>query len=189
MEYQIFDQMVLCNDIEVQRMLPLVSFQRREQALRFKHTFGQFACLKSYLLLQELLGFSLAESTFFTSPHGKPYLADHPDIHFNISHCREAIAVAVDSNPIGIDVERFITPSSSLLNYCMNEKEEAQVLQSEHPDQTFAALWTQKEALVKLYGTGITNNLKSLLSLYDRTSISLRTTLHPSYALTIACKI
>ena len=55
MRIKIFDNMAQCTDEEVQRMLPLVSAQRREQALRYKHTFGRFCCLKSWLMLYEML--------------------------------------------------------------------------------------------------------------------------------------
>jgi hypothetical protein len=43
----IFDDMAQVTEAEVQRMLPLVDEQRRNEALRYKHLFGQFACLKS----------------------------------------------------------------------------------------------------------------------------------------------
>ena len=55
MSIAVFDHMELCTPAEVARMLPLVSPQRREQALQYKHVFGQFACLKSWLMLQQLL--------------------------------------------------------------------------------------------------------------------------------------
>ena len=48
----IFDDMSQVTEAEVQRMLPLVDGQRRKEALRYKHLFGQFACLKSWLMLQ-----------------------------------------------------------------------------------------------------------------------------------------
>ena len=51
----IFDDMIQVSGAEVQRMLPLVDEQRRNEALRYKHLFGQFACLKSWLMLKELL--------------------------------------------------------------------------------------------------------------------------------------
>ena len=59
MQIEIFDNMAQCTEAEVQRMLPLVSTQRREQALRYKHTFGQFCCLKSWLMLEGLLKTSM----------------------------------------------------------------------------------------------------------------------------------
>lgn len=169
MTYAIFDNMDRCTPDEVQRLLPLVPEAQQAEALRFKHTFGQFATLKSYLLLKELLvDGRLVEPDdpllFEYNSHGKPHLAEHPGIHFNISHCPNAIAVAVDDAPIGVDVERFVEPSESLLNYCMNDDEIHRVKEAEHPEQQFAALWTQKEALFKLRGTGITRELRDVLA-------------------------
>lgn len=169
MTYAIFDNMDRCTPDEVQRLLPLVPEAQQAEALRFKHTFGKFATLKSYLMLKELLaGNQLVEPDdpllFEYNAHGKPHLAEHPGIHFNISHCPNAIAVAVDDAPIGVDVERFVEPSESLLNYCMNDDEVRRVKESEHPEQQFAALWTQKEALFKQRGTGITRELRDVLA-------------------------
>ena len=101
----VFDDMSLCTDQEVERMLASVPEPRRSQAMAYKHTFGRFASLKSYLMLAELLRseFGLEEFRIETGEHGKPYLADYPDIHFNISHCRNAIA-AVVSDRIRINI-------------------------------------------------------------------------------------
>lgn len=169
MIYSLFTDMDRCTPEEVPRLLPLVPEDQQAIALKFKHTFGQFATIKSFLMLKELLveNYPIPSDDplrFEYNSHGKPHLADHPSIHFNISHCPKAIAVAVDDVHIGVDVERFVTPSESLLNYCMNDDEIQQVQQSEHPDQTFAALWTKKEALFKLRGTGITKELREVLA-------------------------
>ena len=41
--------------------------------------------------LSQLYGLSFTEESLndklHTGEHGKPFLAGHPDIHFNISHC------------------------------------------------------------------------------------------------------
>ena len=121
MVYSLFTDLDRCTPEEVQRLLLLAPDTQRVEALKFKHTFGQFATLKSYLMLENLLtsqGIVSAGTPlrFETNAHGKPYLVDFPHIHFNISHCPKAIAVAVDDKPIGVDVERYVTPSDSLLN-------------------------------------------------------------------------
>ena len=54
MRFEIFDYMTECSEAEVQRLLPMVSEQRREQALRYKHTFGQYCCLKSWMMLSAM---------------------------------------------------------------------------------------------------------------------------------------
>lgn len=181
-----------CTPEEVQRLLPLVPEDQQALALKFKHTFGQFATLKSYLMLVELLetqGIVMEDKPlrFENNSHGKPYLIDFPHVHFNISHCPKAIAVAIDNMPIGVDVERFVNPSDSLLHYCMNDDEEQQVRQSEMPERTFAVFWTQKEALFKQRGTGITHELRDVLA-HPHPDVSLETTVYDEqqFAFTIA---
>ena len=149
---------------EILRLLPLVSDERREEALRYKHLFGQFACLKSYVMLREML-----EQKGLTHPfrfghneHGKPYLTNYPDIHFNISHCDKAIAVAVSNHEVGIDVEGRRRFNESLLQRAMNDEEQAAIHKSSDPEMEFAKLWTRKEAYFKWTGTGILlDHLKS----------------------------
>ena len=151
---------------EIQRLLPLVSEQRKEEALRYKHLFGQFACLKSYVMLREMLeGMGLSHPFRFAyNEHGKPFLADHPEIHFNISHCKNGIAVAVSDQPIGIDIESYRQVSDRLLRYTMNEEECRIIQESDDPVRTFTEYWTKKEAVFKLRGTGITHDLHDLLN-------------------------
>ena len=69
----IFDDMAQVTEDEVLRMLARVDEQRRQEALRYKHLFGQFACLKSWLMLEELLkplGIQDLEMNY--NEHGKP---------------------------------------------------------------------------------------------------------------------
>lgn len=147
-----------CSWDAVQAMLPLVSEQRREQALQFKHAFGQYACLKSYLLLQDLLrehhGIE-GDLVFSYNEHGKPILKEVSNIHFSISHCKEAIAVAVADRPVGIDVETLRMPSEALAEKVMDKGEKLRFDISDTPEDFFTAIWTAKEAVMKCRGTGI----------------------------------
>ena len=53
-----------------------------------------------------MLEYGIDETPVFTyDSKGKPLLQGHPDIHFSLSHCRDAVAVAVNDYPIGIDIE------------------------------------------------------------------------------------
>lgn len=157
MRVMIFDHMEECTEDEVQRMLPLVSAQRREQALKYKHTLGQFCCLKSWLMLQEGLegmGYGLRDWKY--NEHGKPYWENGP--YFSISHCKEGIAVAIDDQPIGIDIEAIRHADEDLIARTMNEKEQSIIANRESKIErarAFTRLWTQKEAIVKAQGVGI----------------------------------
>ena len=152
--------------LEVEPDLSLLPSWRREQALRFRHRQGQLECAVSYLLLCKALHDEYGidcQPTFSYGEHGKPMLVEHPDIHFNLSHCREAVACAVSHSPVGIDVERVGRDNDSLTRHVMCDGEIRLIEQAEDSTVEFTRLWTMKEALVKLLGTGITDELKQLL--------------------------
>ena len=165
MTYRIFDDMTQCSEQEIARLLPLVSVQRREQALRYNHVFGRYCCLKSYELLIELLYEQSGERDlpdFIYNEHGTPYLDHGP--YFSISHCKEGIAVAVSDSPIGIDIEGIRKVDVSLIHKTMNEEECRLILSSHEPNKEFIRYWTRKEAFVKMQGTGIISDMHSILS-------------------------
>lgn len=190
MLYEIFDHMHLCTDEAVREMLPLVSEQRRQQALRYSHTFGRFCCLKSYLMLLELLStvypeLDTSKPEFGYTAQGKPFLLARPDIHFSISHTKNAILVAISDAPIGVDIEAFRSPSAALIARTMNATEQAAILQpSGTREALFSAIWTRKEAVLKLRGTGIEGDLKHVLS--GSEAIFTRIFPRKSYAFSIA---
>ena len=160
----LFDDMSQVTEAEVQHMLPLVDEQRRNEALRYKHLFGQFACLKSWLMLKEALKrFGVNDLEFSYNEHGKPLLKQHPDIHFNLSHCKNGIAVAVDFSPVGIDIESFHKDSIALVRKTMNAAEAEWIRSSSSPVESFTQFWTKKEAVLKLRGTGISTDLHQVL--------------------------
>ena len=150
----IWDDMSQCTEEEVKRMMPLVNEQRRQQAAKYKHLFGQYCCLRSWLMLRNLLGHAPNEWRY--NEHGKPFLVgEDTTTYFSISHCREAIAVVIADQEVGIDIESIRAAKSDLVTRVMNEAEQTQIYQSADPNRTFTRLWTQKEAIVKWQGIGI----------------------------------
>jgi 4'-phosphopantetheinyl transferase len=153
-------------DFDLQVALAELSGQRREQALKFKHELGQRTCVAAYLLLCEGLQkeYGIIEKPIFEyGEHGKPSLVGYPHIYFNLSHCREAAICMISDQPVGIDIESIRTFKQTLMDYTMNENEAHQIEQAERPELEFIKLWTQKEAVLKLTGEGITRDLKSVL--------------------------
>lgn len=153
---------------EVARLLPLVSVQRREQALRFKHVLGQFCCLQSYRMLMELVAAVSPTMDgqcpeFAYNEYGQPYFPARPDLHFSISHTKDAILVGLSLLPIGVDVESLRNPSQGLIERTMSPREQASI----HDHAGFIALWTQKEAYLKWSGTGIVDDLTHALDHAD----------------------
>jgi len=154
-------------DFSWEAALPLLSEQRREQVLKFKYDMGRKTCAAVYLLLCEGLRkeFGYMEKPVFDyGEHGKPYIANRPDIHFNFSHCHEAAVCVLSDRPVGIDVESIRSFKESLVRYTMNEEEVACIMKTDRPDVEFIKMWTKKEAVLKLSGEGISRDLKTLLT-------------------------
>ena len=175
---------------DVNDLLHLVSDQRREEALRHKHLFGQFASLKSYVMLRKALESQGLSHPFLfdKNEHGKPFLRDHPEFHFNISHCKRGVAVAVADTPIGIDIESFRNPSERLLRHTMNNDELRVISESDDPTRTFTEYWTKKEAVFKLHGTGILRERLHELLNDDHVKVVTYTNPEKRYAYSVATK-
>ena len=153
-------------DFNLSAALGEVSEQRREQALKFKYELGQRLCVLAYQLLKQGLreDYGILENPVFEyNEHGKPSIVGHPEIFFNLSHCKYAAVCVLSDQPIGIDVESIREYKDGLVHYTMNDEEIREIESSEHPDDAFIRLWTMKEATLKLIGTGISNDLKTVI--------------------------
>ena len=168
--FLLFDQMEQCSEATVAQLMDEVIPQRRDEVSRVKPLGRRFGMLKSFQLLRQLLPHLDWDSvTFRRGEHGKPFLCDAhgvriEGVHFNLSHSAGGILVAVADHPIGVDIETFRSPSSGLLRRCMNSDEIRRIQQSEVPVQTFAELWTAKEAVGKCRGTGLTDDMPQFLN-------------------------
>ena len=61
-------------------------------------------------------------------------------------------------------MESFRQFNEGLLDKSMNSAEKAEILNSQEPQESFVTYWTRKEAVFKMQGTGITDNLQNILS-------------------------
>ena len=154
-------------DFDLDVALREIPEQRRTYVLKYKFELDRRLSVKAYLLLckglRNLYGIQEMPQ-FHYEPHGKPTLANYPDIHFNLSHCNEAVICAIDSHPIGVDIESIRPYDKELVQYTMNPKEQEQIRTAECPEIEFTRLWTMKEAVLKRSGEGISNNLHEVLS-------------------------
>lgn len=111
--------------------------------------------LRSNGLLKELPSIEYAEG-------GKPYIKNYPELHFNLSHCRRYVAVAIHSSPVGVDIECRRKVSQSLIRRVCSEDEQQSIAAAQDPDMEFLRLWTCKEAYLKYTGTGIVEPLNGI---------------------------
>jgi len=82
-------------------------------------------------------------------------------VEFNISHSGNYIMIAMSENPVGIDIEHVEHPVdvAQLIPYCFDTAEEGFITSSIDKKESFFALWTRKEALLKATGEGLIDNL------------------------------
>lgn len=173
-------------DFDLYAALGEISEQRRQQALKFRHEQGRRTSVLAYLLLKQALreGYGITANPLFEyGEHGKPAIIGHPEIHFSLSHCRDAVACAVGSRPVGIDVESIREYKEPLARYTMNDDELGQIVAAPRPDVAFIRLWTMKEAALKQIGTGISNELKTVLT--DHADLKFTTHVRPQYVYTV----
>lgn len=155
------------DNFDLAEALSNISEQRRQQALAISHEAGRRRSVLAYLLLKQALRreYGITENPLFEyGEYEKPFILGRSDIHFSLSHCREAVGCVVSERPVGIDVESVRPYKESLARYTMSDDELQLIHDSERPDVAFTRLWTRKEALQKLKGRGIFDNLKHVLS-------------------------
>lgn len=164
------------DEIDLDAALLLLPEARRQKALAFRHELGRRQSVAAWLLLRqgcrEVFGLDDVPAVAY-GEHGKPYFPDRPDLHFNLSHCRTAVACVVSHQPVGIDIENVRKFDNRLVRYVLSDEEYRVYAESPQPDLTFAQFWTRKESLLKLTGHGLVTDMKNVLK--NRSEVSLET--------------
>lgn len=102
---------------------------------------------------------------------GKPYLPGGPE--FSISHSRGVAGCAVDSGPVGLDIERVREFTPGMRGKICTQGE---LLLTGGDDFLLTQLWTCKESYMKLTGLGFAQGLHEteFSALGDRPRLSGR---------------
>jgi 4'-phosphopantetheinyl transferase len=97
-------------------------------------------------------------------PNKKPYLCEHPNVYFNVSHSGDYAVIAINNTPIGIDIEYIDLQYSfqDIVSSVFNEDEIHFINHSDHKTKDFYGLWTKKEAFVKALGKGIDDDFSRI---------------------------
>lgn len=124
-------------------------------------------CLKTYGITY------CAETPLTKNDMGKPALAEHPEIHFNLSHAKGISACITADRECGIDCEqiREYRPNVAKRAFSASERELLESLPEDKRDIMFTRLWTLKESYVKAIGTGISYPLDTVGFAFDGSRI------------------
>ena len=121
------------------------------------------------LILSAYLGIPAAKLPLIYTLAGKPILQPLASpLHFNLSHSRRWLALAVSSaQTIGIDIEcqRENNDPLALSKRYFSEQEHKWLLQqpAAHLQTAFNRIWVRKEAALKNIGLGLAGNISSAI--------------------------
>ncbi len=138
-----------------------------DAASKFKFIAGKQRKVLGELLLRAIVfrdyGIPSGDLLIDTTEKGKPYLASHPHIHFNISHSGHWVVIAFSLAKVGVDVEKIRNVNLGIAQRFYSEEEKLQLfsLPTNKQIDYFFNLWTLKESFLKAIGTGLTLPLKS----------------------------
>lgn len=93
---------------------------------------------------------------------GKPYFPEHEKLHFNLSHSGTLALCALDSAPVGADIQLVKQWRPSLPGRVCSRRELDWL--EDQPDlwPAFTLLWTLKEARAKQSGRGLTSSIRDI---------------------------
>ena len=101
----------------------------------------------------------------------KPYFVEHPELHFNLSHCDGLAVCLLSSTECGVDAECRRQVRPGILRKVFTSEEQQLVLGSSDPDLEFTKIWTLKESYVKAIGRGIAYPLHEIA--FSKTSTEI----------------
>ena len=151
------------NESYVNDHIDLLPSERRQRCMRYKNLSDRVSCILSYMLLKNTLESQynvLLNEPFVYSENQKPYLKNHNDIFFNISHTKNTVAVTVASFEIGIDVEEIKDIKPGLIDMVASPKEKEIINAACDKKRAFFRLWTMKESYAKAYSAAVASFLK-----------------------------
>lgn len=150
-----------------------------EQPDKMKHTFEHNVGLSLLSrALSDLYQIHIApeelEKHLEKNEYGKPFLKNHPEIHFNISHGSDIAICAMSSQTIGADIEKIHDFTPAIFRKVFTEEEKAfweQMAVSENAGKEwFFRFWTLKESRIKHAGMGLSMSLTDFSFTFDLTS-------------------
>ena len=137
-------------------MISMIDIEKKKQ-----HT-------HAHAVLREMLRLKNIEYTSDTpvvkGEYGKPSLAEHPDVYYNLSHANGIAACIVTDAECGIDCENVRTYRPNVMKRAFSESERECVenASEDERDLLFFRFWTLKEAFVKTIGIGISYPMESI---------------------------
>lgn len=133
---------------------------KEEHEKREEHEVGMK--LLSYGLLKEY-GLTLQQEMLKKETGGKPYLSQHPQIHFNISHSEDYVVCGFAPVAIGLDVQKHKKMSfAAVAQRILPAGLAREILDGDHVTEAFFAQWVLRESYLKWTGEGLARDMRTV---------------------------
>lgn len=94
--------------------------------------------------------------------YGKPFFPSHPDYYFNLSHSGDLLVCALNSAPVGVDIQMVKPCRPRLLDRVCSAEERLWLRQRADASEAFTLLWCMKESRCKQSGRGLSPPISAI---------------------------
>lgn len=177
------------DEVDYRRFRDVVSEEKRHQIDKFMYIEDYKRSLLGDALVRKMVsnisGISMDTIVFDVNEYGKPYVANVPNIYFNLSHSGKWVACIVSDNQCGIDIEKIADVDMRIVErfFSMSECNAIKKINSSELRQKFFEYWTIKESYIKFIGKGLSIPLNSfevyeeanryIIKTYDETTCNV----------------
>lgn len=138
--------------VPAEKRTRLQKFFRQEDALR-----GLGGEVLARWLACNRLRIANDQLHFARAQYGKPFIVDYPELQFNVSHAGNWVLCAMDTTPLGVDIEEMRPMDWKTGRVCFSEQEFAELMECPEEERLsyFYELWSLKESFAKADGRGM----------------------------------
>ncbi len=151
----------LNDDMLFEDYYKVMSAYRQNKIMKYKFRKDRNLSLGAGMLLDYGLkqyGLNECNMRYAAGNNEKPYFADRPEIHFNISHSGTMVICSFANTEIGVDIEKITSVDFDIARrfFCTSEYE---YILSQTSDmgrkEAFFRIWVLKESFMKITGLGM----------------------------------
>ena len=114
------------------------------------------------LLRHMLLEEGITDLSVDTDENGKLYLTNNDKLFFNLSHDGDIASCVLSDGPVGVDVCADRKFDKGIADLAFSGEENKYIEQSDNKDEAFTEIWAEKESYLKMAGTGLLRDPKSV---------------------------
>lgn len=136
---------------------------RKEKAKKYIFDRDRKCCVYGYILVElgMIKEYGIKECLIFGyEKYGKPFLKNHQDICFNLSHSGYGVVCGVSNKAVGVDIQEIVPFDKNIGEMFLSKSEKDYIEFLKKPDISFTEIWSLKESYVKMLGIGIDTDLK-----------------------------